>query len=499
MIGGRALARLSIAGAVALAMACGQGAPDLVLDPATTAQPEPEAGIPEPGMREPDTNEPDTNEMEPQVKARLLETRSAALASPLSAETWGRYGMVAHAHDLWNEAARAYRQARKLDPTDERWPYYLGDVLSVQGTELGEAVEAFRRALTLLPDYAPAHMRLGNVLIALDRSSEAAVELTRALELAPALQPARVALAQVRLAEGELDLSEKLLDEVLREAPRHGQALATLGRVYMRQGRRREEARAIATRARSAASYNLYSDPLMGRVVAEGVSAVQIWERAKSFLENGNYEQAALGLRQVVLLQPSNTDAHLQLAITYGNLGDLERSRVHLERTVVLDPGLVAARIHLAMLLLEQESPAPALEHLERALALDPDNAEAGWLLAKALLQTGDLAGALTVFDRTRQTDGPTAGPAADRIPAWVHNEWGRAMAQTGQPQDALAHFRAALAENPEDAQALFYLGLVLEGLGRTADAVASYCRSMAAKANPPAGDRLQALGRSCP
>jgi len=484
---------LSIAGAATLALACGQGAPDLVSDPAATAQPESEAGIPEPGMRE-----PDTNAMEPQVKARLLETRSAALASPLSAETWGRYGMVAHAHDLWNEAARAYRQAQKLDPTDERWPYYLGDVLSVQGTELGEALGAFRRAMILLPDYAPAHMRLGNVLIALDRSSEAAVEFVRALELAPDLQPARVALAQVRLAEGEFDLSERLLDEVLREAPRHGQALATLGRVYMRQGRR-EEARAIARRARSAASYNLYSDPLMGKVVAEGVSAVQIWERAKSFLENGNYEQAALGLRQVVLLQPSNTDAHLQLAITYGNLGDLERSRVHLERTVALDPGLVAARINLAMLLLEQQSPARALEHLERALALDPDNAEAGWLLAKALMQTGDVAGALTVFDRTRPTDAVADGTTADQIPGWVHNEWGRAMAQTGQPQDALAHFRAALAENPKDAQALFYLGLVLEGLGRTDEAVASYCRSMAAKANPPAGDRLQALGRSCP
>lgn len=492
MIAGRFLARLSIAAAAALTMTCGQGVPDFVSDAAETAPPELEAGIPEP-----DPREPDTNAMEPQVKARLLETRSAALASPLSAETWGRYAMVAHAHDLWNEAAGAYRQALKLDPTDERWPYYLGDVLSVQGTELAEAVEMFRRAMTLLPDYAPAHLRLGNVLIALDRGSEAAVEFARALELAPDLQPARVALAQVRLAEGAFDLSESLLDEVLREAPRHGRALATLGRVYMRQGRR-QEARAIASRARNAASYNLYSDPLMGKVVVEGVSAVQIWERAKSFLENGNYEQAVLGLRQVILLQPSNSEAHLQLAVTYGNLGDLERSRVHLERTVALDPTQVTARIHLAMLLLEQESPTPALEHLERALALEPDNTEVGWLLAKALLQTGDVAGALTVFERTRQTDGQADSQTVDQIPGWVHNEWGRAMAQTGRPQGALAHFRAALAENPKDAQALFYLGLVLEGLGRTDDAVASYCQSMAAKANPPAGDRLQALGRSC-
>ena len=39
--------------------------------------------------------------------------------------------MVTHAHELWDEALVAYRQAERLDLEDERWPYYLGDVLSV--------------------------------------------------------------------------------------------------------------------------------------------------------------------------------------------------------------------------------------------------------------------------------------------------------------------------------------------------------------------------------
>ncbi len=465
--------------AASLALACGQTATDRRSEATATAALESEPQLPE----------LDLTEMEPQVRARLLETRSAALANPLSAAAWGRFGMVAHAHQLWDEATTAYRHAQKLDQTDERWPYYLGDVLSVRGTELEEAVQAFRRAMTLLPDYAPAHMRLGNVLIALDRGSEAGPELQRALELAPDLQPARVALAQVCLAEGELELSEELLDQVLRVSPRHGQALSTLGRVYMRQGRP-EEAREIASRARSAASYNLYSDPLMGKVVAEGVSAVQIWERAKSFLENGNYEQAAIGLRRVVLLQPSNADAHLQLAVTYGNLGDLERSKYHLERNVALEPDQVAPRINLARLLMEQEKPSRAVEHLRRARDLEPNNADVGWLLGKALVQTGDLAGGVRAFESAEQT--------GVQVPGWAHNEWGRALAQSGQPQAALAHFRTALAEDSEDAQALFYVGLVLEGLGRTEDAVASYCRSMTTKANPPASGRLQALGRTC-
>ena len=120
-------------------------------------------------------------------------------------------------------------------------------------------------------------MRLGKVLLADGRDSEAAIELEKALELKPDLQPARVTLAQIRLAEGQLEASEKMLDEILAKQPRHAQALSTLGQVYNRQGRR-AEARKIAERARSAAIYNLFEDPLMSKVVAEGISSVLIWE-----------------------------------------------------------------------------------------------------------------------------------------------------------------------------------------------------------------------------
>ena len=433
--------------------------------------------------------EPDMTDMEPQVEKRLKETRAAVLADPQSADAWGRFGMVAHAHELWDEAAVAYRRARELDPTNERWPYFLGDVLSVVGTELEAAEEVFRRAMALRPGYAPAHMRLGNVLLARDRGAAAAIELERALELAPDLQPARVALAQIRLSEGELKGSAALLEEVLERSPRHGQALSTLGQVYMRQGRR-DEAREIAERARSPASYNLYSDPLMSEVVAEGLSSVLLWERAKSFLEDGNYEQAARGLRQVVALLPSNPEVHLQLAVAYGGLGELALAGRHLERTVALDPDQADARIRLATFYLERQSPAEAVPHLRKAMELAPDDPDAGWLLGKAQVLAGDLRGGLASFEE--------ASAAGREVRAWAHNEWGSALAQTGRPEAALEHFRAALAADPENAQALFYSGLVLEGLGRVDEAVERYCRSLRAETNPPTVARLQALDRAC-
>ena len=472
---GRAPAVLSLLATVLLAAACGQ--------PATGPAPD------EPGpAAPPPVPEPDMAGMEAQVEERFRETRGEVLLDPRSADAWGRFGMVMHAHELWDEALVAYGQAQKLDAADERWPYYLGDVLSVVGTDLDAAAAAFRRAMRLRPDYAPAHMRLGKVLLAAGHDPEAAAELETALELEPDLQPARVTLAQIRLAEGELEISEALLDAILREQPRHAQALSTLGQVYMRQGRR-GEARKVAERAREAAIYNLYEDPLMSQVVAEGVSSVLIWERAKAFLDNGNDQQAMLGLRQVVKLKPQNADVHQQLAVAYGNLGEVDRARRHLERAVTLAPDRVDALIQLATVQLDQQDPQPASLHLQRILELAPDDPDARWLLGRAQLMAGDVPGAVATFEQAA---------AGSEPPAWARNEWGGALARGGRPDAALAQFRAVLAVDPDNAQALFYVGLVLEGRGRVEEAVDHYCRSMTAQPTPPAAGRLQALGRRC-
>ncbi len=474
--------------AVSLALACGEPVSETSSQPSANPVPgqlsdsEPSESVPIP--------QPDLTDMEPQVDTRLRQTRAAVESDPESAAAWGRFGMVAHAHELWDVAAAAYRRAEQLDPKDVRWPYFLGDVLSVVSTEPDEAAGAFRRAIALRAGYGPAHMRLGRTLHAAGQTDAAAVELTRALELEPGLQPARVTLAQIWLAEGKLDQAEEMLDKILSRQPRHAQALSALGQVYLRQGQR-ARARKIAEQARSAASYNLFSDPLMDPVINEGVSSVLIWDRAKAFLDNGDNEQASLGLQNVVELQPDNADAHQQLAVALGNLGELERSRRHLERAVALAPDRVDSLIQLATVQIELQDPGAATGNLGRVLELAPEDPDARWLLGRAQVLSGDLRSGLASFDRAQQAGGA--------IPVWARNDWGSALAQSGRPNAALEQFRAVLESEPENAQALFYVGLVLEGLGQVEEAVEHYCRSMNAQPSPPAGSRLQALGKTCP
>lgn len=436
---------------------------------------------------------PDVSEMEPQVGAALVAAQEAIEESPRSAAAWGRYGMVCHAHDLFDEAAVAYRQAALLAPDEVRWHYFLGDVLSTVGTDLEGAEAHLRRAVELRPDYGAAHMRLAKALVASGQPG-AAAEFETALELDPELLPAKVGLAQVRLAEGRAADAAELLQQVLREQPRNGRALTSLAQAYTRQGRR-EEAREVAERARDAADYNLFPDPLMSQVVAEGVSSNLLWARAKAYLEAGDYTQAILGLRRVVELLPDNPGVHHQLAFAYRETGDRERALRHLEKAVALEPERADAQVQLAGMLLEAGDTAAAVEHLRRVYEAVPDDPEAGWLLASALVRGGDTAGAIGAF----RESAARASRAGSGIPAWAHDDWGNALAQGGRFEQAAEHFRAALAADPANAQSLFHLGLAMEGLGRPEDAVGYYQRAMELDPNDLIASRLDALGSSSP
>ena len=73
----------------------------------------------------------------------------------------------------------------------------------------------------------------------------------------------------------------------------------------------------------------------------------------------------------------------------------------------------------------------------------------------------------------------------------------GRLLHEAGDAAAAAAQYRSALASRPEDATAEFNLGVALDDLGQTDDAIAAYGRGELGAAPIPlnAVDRLVAIG----
>ena len=60
--------------------------------------------------------DPNTTVMQSRVAQRIGEARKQVIASPYSADAWGRFGEVCHTHVLLDEAAVCYRRAAELAP-----------------------------------------------------------------------------------------------------------------------------------------------------------------------------------------------------------------------------------------------------------------------------------------------------------------------------------------------------------------------------------------------
>jgi len=110
--------------------------------------------------------------------------------------------------------------------------------LAYRHGSLGLARQAFEQTLEIDPDQPGVRLSLGRLLKDMGRLEDSERELRISLELSPEDDPgAAIALADTLLAQGRPEDAEPLLDAVLEREPRHVEAIGSMGRLYLAQGR----------------------------------------------------------------------------------------------------------------------------------------------------------------------------------------------------------------------------------------------------------------------
>ncbi len=120
----------------------------------------------------------------------------------------------------------------------------------------GGAVDSFRRALALRPDYLEAGYNLGLALEHLGRHREAAEAFGAVVARHPSSLEARLGLANALLEAGELATAEAAFQSVVREAPTAADALLGLSQIALSRGEY-AAAEAFAARAERASGRDL--------------------------------------------------------------------------------------------------------------------------------------------------------------------------------------------------------------------------------------------------
>ena len=206
-------------------------------------------------------------EFGPHVRGIVEGALDAAQAAPTRPSTIARLGMVLHAYDKFEGAARCYERALELQPGQFAWLYYLGSVRAELGRH-NEALDALRQAVRIDPSYAPARLRLADVLLAAGK-----VESSRALYAALTRENPTFVHAVYGLGRSlsEIDQHAAAVEQLARAielAPEYGSAHYALGLAYRDLGDETAALRHVAESERIAGRQPPVDDSLMRAVHA---------------------------------------------------------------------------------------------------------------------------------------------------------------------------------------------------------------------------------------
>ena len=123
-------------------------------------------------------------------------------------------------------------------------------------------------------------------------------------------------------------------------------------------------------------------------------------QRAKDLLAKGSLSEAVAVLRQVVLDDPGNLDAHLTLGTALALQGLRDQSLKEIQTAIDLSPNSARARNQLGVVQSSYLETGAARKAFEDALLFDPNFAEAHLNLAMILAQTGELTLAREHLDK---------------------------------------------------------------------------------------------------
>jgi tetratricopeptide (TPR) repeat protein len=208
--------------------------------------------------------------------------------------------------------------------------------------------------------------------------------------------------------------------------------------------------------------------------------------RAGALLETNRLQEAVELLEPLVSRNPECVQIHEYLARAYSGLKRPAEAAPHMEAALALDPHNRMMIANLGVTRLEMGDPAKAAEILRRGLCLPAgplENALTNGVPSLTVKMRGDLAAALCQLGETDAAVAECALAIRDD-PGNVdaHTTLGNIRNQQGRFAEAIRHYRAILAQVPDDALSLSNLGVALARTGQLDEAIAMHRRAVVAR-----------------
>src|SRR6266513_1469745 len=275
---------------------------------------------------------------------------------------------------VWHDSEKLWSHAIGIDPRSHIGEYNWGTTLDEQG-KLAEAIDHYRQALQIKPDYAEAHGAMGAALAEQGKGAEAIEHYRTALRLKPDYAEAHFNWGITLAAQGKPAEAIEHYRMALHLKPDYAQAHNNWGTTLAQQGK-----------------------------LAEAID---------------HYQQA-------LQIKPNHADVHNNIGAALAKQGKVAEAIEHYRIALRLKPDHAVAHFDWGLALAQQGKLAEAIEHYQTALRLKPDYADAHNNWGAALAQQGKVAEAIAHYQQALQIRPDHAEARANLLQAQRALEMGK-------------------------------------------------------------------------
>lgn len=202
----------------------------------------------------------------------------------------------------------------------------------------------------------------------------------------------------------------------------------------------------------AAETYQISGDLINAQIENRRIVAVGLHRFGNVYIEEGKLREAAETLAESKSYV-DNARVRVDLAVAYLQTNETEKALEEAQAAVGLDPKNAYARYILGNIYFTREDYAAALPELEKVLILAP-NFDAARALGLTYLYLKQPARAKLLFEEMQAS-------LKQQSPD-LHILFGQAYEQTNYPLEAEREYKRALAVNPKQPRASFFLGYTI-------------------------------------
>ena len=383
--------------------------------------------------------------VDPEIGAAIREAREQVRRNPASASAWGHLGSVLLVNRIFlEEALGCFAEAEKRDAADPRLPFFRGKILADLG-RMHEARAPLQRAAELCAqgrESNPApRLLLAEILLTSEQFDLALAQFDKALEQDPNNPQAQWGLGRLAFAREDWPACKRYLEACLASPNARKKAAAQLAAVC----RRLEDEDGAAKFANLAARLPRDVDWL-DSFTAEILYLSRRKENRYSLVlwleASGRYPEAIQALESLAAEYPRDYLPHTMLGVILPKAGKYRAAEDHLRQALEIAPEKFQVHYQLSRVYLGRGD--------QQKQQQPPDLKEAQHLFHQA-----------EHFARQALAEKPDYG--------FAHLALGMSLQQLGRTSEALDSFRQAVQCLPENMESHLYLGTALAEAGKVA------------------------------